>query len=179
MSTTGNGKKDLNEMQEEIDEKIKKALPTEDIFNSYEENKYLADEIYHLTIPASIDSLEEVLAFVNDKIQTSGGSVKTQMQLDIAIEELFVNIAHYAYDNGTGDADIFLQITDNPKAITVEFRDSGKPFNPLERMDPDTTLSAADRNIGGLGIYMAKKSVDEIEYRWENGQNILTICKYL
>ena len=179
MSTKANGKKDLKEIKEDIGKKIEKYLPTEDIFESHGKKEYLPNEIYNLTIPASIDSLGDVLNFVNDYLVGIGSPVKAQMQIDIAVEELFVNIAHYAYNGEAGDAAISLQITDKPKAITIEFRDSGKPFNPLNKTDPDTTLSAEDRKIGGLGIYMAKKSVDEITYRREDDQNILTIRKYL
>ena len=171
--------KDLKEIKEDVDKKIHDITHSDDLFDSNGKIKFSPDDIYNLSIPATIDSLEEVLNFVNGFIQEIGVSPKIEMQLDIAVEELFVNIAHYAYKKDIGNADISLQITNDPKAITIEFRDSGKPFNPLEREDPDTSLSAEKRNIGGLGIFMAKKSVDEIAYRRENDQNILTIRKYL
>ena len=179
MATKANGKKNLKEKKADFDKNIEEILPTEDIFKSDGKIQYSPDDIYNLTIPATIDSLGDVLTFVNDYLEGIGSSVKAQMQIDVAVEELFVNIAHYAYGADTGDTDISLQITDAPKAITIELRDSGKPFNPLEKEDPDTSLSAAERKIGGLGIFMAKKSVDEIAYRREDDQNILTLRKYI
>ena len=105
--------------------------------------------------------------------------MKVQMQLDVAVEELYVNIAHYAYAPGTGEATVSIDITQDPLNVTITFKDSGIPFDPTAKADPDVTLSAQERQIGGLGIYMAKKGTDEMKYEYKDGQNILSISKKL
>lgn len=130
-----------------------------------------------LTVAATIDNLDEVLAFVDASLEEMECPMRTQTQIDIAVEELFVNIAHYAYTPAVGDATIRTETRENPRALAVTFIDSGIPYDPLAKADPDVTLSAEERKIGGLGIYMVKKSVDAMEYEYKNGQNILTISK--
>ena len=141
----------------------------------YYEGPESATEMEKLTIAAETENLDQVLAFVDARLEAADCSPKVQMQIDIAVEEIFVNIAHYAYGNDHGDSDISIGIQNN--TATIEFRDSGIPFNPLQKADPDITLSAEDRQIGGLGIYMVKKSMDSVDYRYIEGQNILTIQK--
>ena len=128
-----------------------------------------------LTIEAKVKNLDRVLAFIEQNLEAAGCSVKAQTQICVAAEEVYVNIASYAYAPGTGDAVITVKAEDGTAAI--EFRDKGIPFDPLAKDDPDVTLSAEEREIGGLGIYMVKKSMDEVLYRRENGENILTIRK--
>lgn len=106
-------------------------------------------------------------------------SPELQLQIQIAVEELFVNIASYAYAPGSGTAVIGCQVEQAPPAITIQFRDWGKPFDPLSKGDADITLSAEEREIGGLGIYMVKNSMDAASYQYQDGQNILTIQKKL
>lgn len=130
-----------------------------------------------LTIGALISNLPQVLAFVDGALEEAGCNPKAQMQLDIAVEEMFVNIAHYAYAPGTGDAVIRVSFEEETRMFSVTFLDSGTPFNPLERDNPDVTLNAEEREIGGLGIFMVRKSMDEILYAFENGQNSLTLKK--
>ena len=133
-----------------------------------------------LKISALLENLDEVTAFVESHLEDVGCPLKTLMQLNVAVEEIYVNIAHYAYqDAEVGDAVISLWIEEDPKTVAIEFRDSGMPFDPLAKDDPDVTLSAAERQIGGLGIYMVKKSMDDMQYQRENGENILTIRKKL
>lgn len=132
-----------------------------------------------LKIPANVENLDQVLLFVDSYLEESGCSLKTQMQIDVAVEELFVNIAHYAYVPGSGEAEISIWVEDEPKTVVIRFRDSGIPYNPLAKEDPDVTLSAEERQIGGLGIFMVKKSMDDIQYQRDAGQNILTIKKNL
>ena len=99
------------------------------------------------------------------------------MQIDIAIDELFGNIAHYAYNPEVGNATVRVEVSEDPLAVIVTFIDNGIPYDPLRKDDPDITLSAEEREIGGLGIYLVKKSMDEISYEYKNGQNILKIKK--
>ena len=132
-----------------------------------------------LTVEAKTENLEEVLGFVDRHLEAMDCSPKVSVQIDVAVEELFVNIAHYAYSPGTGDATIDVEILKDPAAIAITFTDRGKPFDPLAKEDPDITLSAEERQIGGLGIYMVKKSMDEVVYEYKDGQNILRIKKNL
>ena len=131
------------------------------------------------TFDAAVDQLDEVLAFVTDQLDLLDCPPKHRIQIEVAVEELFVNIASYAYRPGTGTADVTVEAFDNPKAVEITFRDSGVPYDPLAKQDPDISLSADDRQIGGLGIFMVKKTMDEVSYRRENGENILTIRKKL
>ena len=112
-------------------------------------------------------------------MENLGCPLKAQMQIDIAIDELFGNIAHYAYQPETGKATVRVEVTEEPLAVIITFIDNGIPYDPLANMDPDTTLSADERQIGGLGIYMVKKSMDEISYEYQKGQNILKIKKHI
>ena len=128
-----------------------------------------------LKIDATLENLRQVLAFVEENLEKAGCSLKAQTQITVAVEEIFVNIASYAYAPGTGTAVIDMAVGDGMAEIV--FRDSGTPFNPLAKADPDVTLGAAERQIGGLGIYMVKKSMDDVAYRYEDGENILTIRK--
>lgn len=131
-----------------------------------------------LVITAVVDNLEKVQEFVDQELEASGCSVKAQTQIDIAIEELFVNIAHYAYNPKVGKAAIRVDLNeDKPRSVSITLIDEGVPYNPLAKPDPDITLSAEERKIGGLGIYMVKKSMDNMTYEYKDGKNILTIEK--
>ena len=137
------------------------------------------EKMSELTVDARVENLEQVLAFVDGFVEQEECAPKAGMQIDVAVEELFVNIASYAYPSGTGTATISLKRTENPRAVEITLTDSGIPYDPLAKADPDVTLPAEERQIGGLGIYMVKKSMDEVKYRYEDGKNILTIRKNL
>ena len=132
-----------------------------------------------LTIAAKVENIEAVTDFVNEQLEALDCPMKAQMQIDIAIDELFGNIAHYAYNPEIGKATVRVEVTEDPLAVVITFIDNGVPYDPLAKADPDTTLSAEEREIGGLGIYMVKKSMDEITYEYKDGQNILAIKKNL
>ena len=130
-----------------------------------------------LLIDAVIENLDEVLDFVNAELKTMGCALKTQHQIAIAVEEVFVNIANYAYNPGKGPVLIRMKLSGDDLEIVVE--DSGKPYNPLEQPEPDIKASANDRPIGGLGVFMVKKIMDTIEYLNENGTNKLIMTKVI
>lgn len=132
-----------------------------------------------MTIEARTDKLDEVLAFVDKRLEALDCPVKVQMQIDVAVEEIFVNIASYAYEHGEGKATVIFREEDGGKAVYVTFMDEGIPYNPLEKPDPDITLKAEDRQIGGLGIFMVKKSMDRVDYEYRDGKNCLTIGKII
>ena len=132
-----------------------------------------------LTLAATLENIEAVTDFVNGALEAIDCPMKAQMQIDIAIDELFSNVARYAYAPDTGDVTVRVESSNDPPAVIITFVDKGVPYNPLDKEDPDTTLSAEDRQIGGLGIYMVKKSMDDISYEYKNGQNIVSIVKRL
>lgn len=130
-----------------------------------------------ITVDALIDNIPQVTAFVETELQKNNCPGKTMMQIDVAIDELFSNIAYYAYGEEQGQVTVQLQVTQDPPQINLSFIDSGMAYNPLENQDPDVTLSLEERQIGGLGIFMVKKSMDEVSYKRQAGNNILTITK--
>ncbi len=130
------------------------------------------------TIDAKLENLPAVTEFVIDALESRDCSMKVTMQMELVIEEIFVNVASYAYKNDVGEVTICRKFDEEPRAIELTFIDSGTPYNPLEHKDPDTSLGAEEREIGGLGIFLVKKNVDEISYKREDGQNILTVKKF-
>ena len=130
-----------------------------------------------LTVPATIDNVEKVTDFVNGQLEEAGCPMKTQMQLDVAIDELFSNIAHYAYDPGIGMATVQVNLEKDPPAAVVIFLDQGRPYDPLAKEDPDVSLAAHDRPTGGLGIFLVKRIMDDVSYEYREGHNILRIRK--
>jgi anti-sigma regulatory factor (Ser/Thr protein kinase) len=132
--------------------------------------------VKELKIEAKIENLDAVLDFINAELDRKNCSMKVQNQIDIAVEEIFVNIAHYAYNPIIGDAIIRIAVSGE---ISIEFEDEGKPYNPLEKDDPDITTSAEEREIGGLGIFIAKKIMDTLEYHHKDNKNIFVIKKNL
>ena len=132
-----------------------------------------------ITVPAALGELGRVTDFINEELEAQGCPLKAQLQIDIAVEEIYVNIAHYAYHPEVGEATVRCAVGGDPLQVEIQFLDSGTPYNPLAKEDPDTSLSAEERQIGGLGIYMVKKSMDHITYNYEDGKNVLTIKKNL
>ena len=131
-----------------------------------------------LKITATLENMEKVQAFVQEKLDKYSVSEKIKAQIDIAVEEIFVNIAHYAYNPNVGEAVISCNIEEGDSAVVeISFEDWGKPFNPLEKEDADITLSAEEREIGGLGIYMVKQMMEKVDYKYEDNKNIFTIRK--
>ena len=130
-----------------------------------------------LTIKADISLLDQVLSFADGILEQNNCPLKVQTQIDVAIEEIFVNIAHYAYPEGEGDALIEIEADKDAKKVRIVFEDGGIPYNPLEKEDPDISLSSEDRPIGGLGIFLVKKTMDDMSYEYKDGKNRLTIIK--
>ena len=135
--------------------------------------------VKEITVPATIESIETVTDFINAELEALDCPMKVQLQLDVAIDELFGNIAHYAYEGKEGEATVRIELEEEPRAVAITFIDRGIPFDPVNRDEPDTTLSAQERKIGGLGIFLVKKTMDRMSYRYHCGQNMLTIKKLL
>ena len=132
-----------------------------------------------LTLETTIENVDKVIEFINKELDVFGCINKTKMEVNVAADEIFANIVNYAYKNKVGKATIKIELKDNPKAIVITFIDNGTPFNPLEKEDPNVSLTAEERNIGGLGIYIVKKSMDKVEYDYKDNQNIFKITKYI
>ena len=137
----------------------------------------MPDLLKELTLQATTDNLQQVLDALEETLDELSCPIKARMSILVAAEELFVNIAHYAYTPDTGDATVRFSVLDEHKGIEITFIDSGTPYNPLQKEDPDVTLPVEERPIGGLGIYMVKKSMDDVRYEYLDGQNVLTIVK--
>ena len=132
-----------------------------------------------ITVKAITENLDRVTDFVNALLEEHGCSMRNIMRIDVVIDEIFANVVGYAYGPATGDFTLRFSVKSDPKRVELSFIDSGKPFNPLLREDPDTKLDAAHRGIGGLGIFVVKKTMDEVSYRYIDGHNELTVVKYL
>lgn len=132
-----------------------------------------------LTIAATVENIDTVTDFVNEQLEAYDCPMKAQLQIAVAIDELFSNIAHYAYNPDVGQATVRVEVVENPLSVIITFIDNGIPYDPLKKEDPDITLSAEERDIGGLGIYMVKKTMDAVSYEYKDGCNILTIKKDL
>ena len=142
--------------------------------NGWQAEQYTEKQVFHENLKA-----DQVRPFVEQALEAQGISMKIQMQISIAVEEIYVNIARYAYHPEIGQATVRCAVGGNPLQVTIQFLDSGKPFDPLAKPDADTTLSAEERDIGGLGILMVKKSMDDVVYEYRDGCNILTLMKRL
>ena len=132
-----------------------------------------------LTLEAKVANLQQVLDFVDENLKSMRCPMKILMQIDVAVEEIFVNVASYAYTPNTGSVTIRMDLQEKPRAVVITFIDSGIPYNPLAKEDPDVSLSAEERSIGGLGIFMVKKTMDKMEYEYTDKQNILKMYKII
>lgn len=132
-----------------------------------------------LNVNADKSNLLKVQAFINKQLEAVQCPMLTQIAIDVAVEELFINIASYAYGGKEGTATVQVTIHKEPLSAEITFIDSGVQYNPLAQADPDITLAAKERKKGGLGIYMVKNSMDDMKYEYKNGQNVLTVIKNL
>ena len=130
-----------------------------------------------LNIEAVLDNIDPVMDFVNEQIGSLDLGMKTQMEIEMAVEEVFSNIARYAYHTGTGPATVRVEVQQEIPAVVLTFIDNGMPYDPLAKEDPDMKKMAESREVGGLGIFMVKKSMDSVEYEYREGQNILRVLK--
>jgi len=132
-----------------------------------------------LDVQAIDKNLPQVLAFIDEQLDAADCPKKIKIQIDLAVEEIFVNIAHYAYDPDIGTATVRVDVLGDPPSVDITFIDNGIPYDPLAKQDPNVKLPAKDRKIGGLGIFMVKKNMDDVKYEYIDGHNILTMKKGL
>lgn len=135
--------------------------------------------MYNIKISAKIENLDKLFSFFEENMIKEGCSKRDVMSMKVVAEEVFVNIASYAYAPNEGDVIIIMEIHKNPLEIMIEFKDSGMQYNPLEKQDPDISLDIMDRPIGGLGIFMIKEIMDDVQYEYADGMNILSMRKLL
>ena len=128
---------------------------------------------------ATLDRLTEVMSFMDGILESVDCPMRAQMQIDVAVEEIYVNIASYAYTPETGPACLRVELREDPRTLLITFIDSGVPYDPLAKPDPDISLPASERQIGGLGIFMVKKTMDDMIYEYKDGRNVLTLVKVL
>mgnify|MGYP002247042725 CR=1 FL=1 len=131
-----------------------------------------------ITEEAKIENIAVITDFVNSILEANGCSAKVQMEIDIAIDEIFGNIAYYAYTPKTGEATVQVEIKNFPERLELTFIDKGIPYNPLENKDPDVTLDIEKENRG-LGIFLVKEMMDEVSYEYADGKNILKLKRFI
>ena len=169
----------LPSLKANIDEFVGEAPQFDDItmlMFDYKPKKG-GERMTNKTFPAKTESLNDVLGFVEETLETFECPMKIQTAICVAIEEVFVNVARYAYPDSEGDMTLHISFDDQTRNVTFIMSDKGIPFDPLKKPDPDITLSAEEREIGGLGIFITKKTMDTVTYAYENGENILTMIK--
>ena len=128
-----------------------------------------------ITLDALIDNIPRLTEYVDEYLDELDCPMKARVQIDVSIDELFCNIASYAYPGSVGQATVRADYADG--RFTLTFIDRGVPYNPLLKEDPDTSLSVDERQIGGLGIFMVKKAMDGMDYEYSDGRNIVSVYK--
>lgn len=170
----------LKALKENIDDFVGDAPQFDDITMLMLDYKNLkGDSLYEKVFPAKENALVSVIGFAEEILDKIGCPAKTKTALCVAVEEVFVNVAHYAYGDNEGDVKLSISYSNAEKTVTFRISDKGIPFDPLKKPDPDITLSAEDREIGGLGIFITKQTMDNVSYAYKEGENILTMIKKL
>ena len=132
-----------------------------------------------LTVDAAIENLPAVTEFIDAELEALDCPIRTQYKIDVAVDEVFTNVASYAYGPSSGSVTVRFETEQDPVTAVITIMDRGIPFDLTKAEDPDVTLDAEKRDIGGLGIFMVKKSMDEVSYEYRDGQNIVTIKKVI
>ena len=132
-----------------------------------------------IEIDAAVENLDKVLSFVTSHLEEKSCSFKELNRISLAVEEVFVNIANYAYSPEVGKARVRVEVTNEPVTVSITFIDHGKPYDPFARPDPDVSLSVSERKIGGLGVFLVKRTMDDVYYEYKDGCNILRLQKNL
>ncbi|MBP5305987.1 MAG: ATP-binding protein [Lachnospiraceae bacterium] len=139
----------------------------------------MGDVFKEIEVAADVNELDKVISFLEENLEDAGASMKAITQINVSAEEIFVNIASYAYSEDGGKAKISLKIEEDPKNAVIKFTDSGVFFDPLSHTDPDASRAGDVDAVGGFGILMVKKAMDEVSYEYKDGQNVLTIKKLI
>lgn len=175
---TGNTEEILDALRKDLRDFSNEAPQFDDItmlLLDYKGKVTMKEKVFE----AKDENMLEMLGFVEQELENYGCSMRMQTAISVALEEVFINVAHYAYPDGNGKAKVSINIDPTTDEMTCILSDSGIAFNPLTQDDPDITLPVEQREIGGLGILIVKKTMDYVEYSRENGENILTMRKKL
>ena len=127
-----------------------------------------------LTVKPTMETVPQVAAFVEEHLEAFEVPMKLTMKLMVAVDEIYSNIVRYS-----GATEAQIRLAKEVDTLRLVFRDNGKPYNPLDAKEPDITTSVEDRSIGGLGIFMVRKMMDNVEYMYKDGQNVLTLEAHL
>ena len=133
--------------------------------------------IKEITLDATVENIDKVVSFLDTELASLNCNDATKTKIFVAVDEVFSNIANYAYKPMNGKVTVKFNETQDNNQVEISFIDSGKPYNPLTNKDPDVTTSLEERQVGGLGIYIVKKSMDEVKYEYKENKNILTLIK--
>ncbi len=164
----------LTSVKEDIDVFVKEAAQFDDITMCCLK---ICKDNNTITLPAVLDGFQDAVHFIENILERMGFSKECQLQIAVAVEEIFVNIVHYAYDSKEGEVIISVNPDETGSSVRIQFADTGVPYNPLVKKDPDTTMDIEERTPGGLGIYMVKNIMDNVYYERKDGKNIFTIVK--
>ena len=169
----------LRNVRQAVDGFVQEAEQFDDLTMLCLEYKGPREEgpLTELTVDATVENIPAVTAFVEGELAAVGCPEKARMQLSMAVDEIMANVAQYAYAPETGPVTVRFAFEEAARTVTLTFLDKGLPYNPLKKEDPDVSLSAEERPIGGLGIYLVKKTMDQMDYAYQHSQNILTIQK--
>lgn len=172
----------INGVKNDVKNFVKDAGVTDDVTMlavMYNGASKQPNNIPNICIDATIDNLSTVMNFISGTLHDYKCPLSLRKQIQLAVEEIYVNVANYAYAPGTGKVSISCEITNNPHIATITFTDEGKPYNPFAKNDPNVDEQVSERRIGGLGVFVVKKIMDNIAYSYQDGKNILTISKRL
>ena len=170
----GSCRQTLEALHRDVDTFVGGADQFDDITMLCIERRNTMPAMKKISLPPELDRLPEAVAFFEDILSAAGASMKTIARVNVAVDEIFSNIARYS-----GATGVTLGCALSDGSVTLRFSDNGRPYDPTGKPDPDTTLSAEERDIGGLGIFMVKKTMDEVSYEYADGLNILTLVKKL
>lgn len=149
----------------------------DEVFGQMDAEAYMAREDLELTVIATLENYDQVAEFVEGELEKREVPMEAEAQIDIALDEIYTNVVKYAYGDDPGEVTVRLDFTEDYKSVKMTISDAGIPYDPLKRPDPDVSLEAEARQIGGLGIYMVKKLMDEVSYEYRGGMNILRMRK--
>ena len=179
-----NTKDTLKKLKEALSGHVKNAEQSDDItmmsiiYNGVKNSDMEKKETKTLQVAATLENLDKVQNFVEETLAPLNISMSESLQIALSVEEIFVNIANYAYTDKEGDAKVEVSVFKERRGAEITFTDSGTQYDPLKKQDPNIEADIEDRSIGGLGIFLVKKNMDELEYVYENNQNKLTMRKY-
>ena len=167
----------LNGVRAAVDSFVKEAEQFDDLTMLCLEYHGTSEKTKQFTTEAKVGNIEAITEFVDQELEARECPLKEQMQIRVAIDEIVANIAQYAYTPGTGNVTVCFDFEEQERTAVLTFIDEGIPYDPMQKEDPDVSLPAEKREIGGLGIFLVRKTMDDMAYRREDGKNILTVRK--